>query len=98
MPNYLEVINIYTNIALYIKTIYMESVDYFIYGITVDQNLAEKYDGDYNVFTFDGRKILSEDTMLRFFSFEELTEVQVVERFAGTSGINGYVVGDVIFK
>lgn len=98
MSEYLEITNIYTNIVLYIKTIYMESDEYFVYGVTVDGNLVQKYDCNYNIFIFDGRKILTEDMMLRFISTYELAEEEVISRFDGTNGINGYVVGDVVFK
>ncbi len=69
----------------------MAEKEYWIYGIVIDPLRGNKYDERFNIFVFDGRHILSEDVILRFFSFKELDYHQIYERFKGTDGITGVI-------
>ena len=65
--------------------------EYWVYGITISPLHGRKYDERFNIYVFDGRHILSEDTTMRFFSFKELDYHQIMERFKGTDGITGVI-------
>lgn len=66
-------------------------VNYFNYGITINPKYAQKL-GEYYVYVFDGTRVLSSSEKFGFAILEKLTPEELIKKFDGTCGIDGYII------